>query len=89
MKFQFAKAPHSGKINLIINQASKSYEDLNVLRDVKLELVRGDRVAFVGKNGQGETTLVKMIMNEIDYSGKIEFGHQVKLGYYTQNQVDF
>ena len=89
MKFQFAKAPHSGKINLIINQASKSYEDLNVLRDVKLELVRGDRVAFVGKNGQGKTTLVKMIMNEIDYSGKIEFGHQVKLGYYAQNQVDF
>ena len=89
MKFQFAKAPHSGKINLIINQASKSYEDLNVLRDVKLELVRGDRVAFVGKNGQGKTTLVKMIMNEIDYTGKIEFGHQVKLGYYAQNQVDF
>ena len=89
MKFQFAKAPHSGKINLIINQASKSYEDLNVLRDIKLELVRGDRVAFVGKNGQGKTTLVKMIMNEIDYSGKIEFGHQVKLGYYAQNQVDF
>tara|TARA_B100000242_G_scaffold293506_1_gene271870 strand:- start:391 stop:2310 length:1920 start_codon:yes stop_codon:yes gene_type:complete len=89
MKFQFAKAPHSGKINLIINQASKSYDDLNVLRDVKLELVRGDRVAFVGKNGQGKTTLVKMIMNEIDYSGKIEFGHQVKLGYYAQNQVDF
>ena len=89
MKFQFAKAPHSGKINLIIKQASKSYEDLNVLSDVKLELVRGDRVAFVGKNGQGKTTLVKMIMNEIDYSGKIEFGHQVKLGYYAQNQVDF
>ena len=89
MKFQFAKAPRSGKINLIINQASKSYEDLNVLKDVKLELVRGDRVAFVGKNGQGKTTLVKMIMNEIDYSGKIEFGHQVKLGYYAQNQVDF
>ena len=89
MKFQFAKAPHSGKINLIIDQASKSYEDLNVLRDVKLELVRGDRVAFVGKNGQGKTTLVKMIMNEIDYTGKIEFGHQVKLGYYAQNQVDF
>ena len=57
MKFQFAKAPHSGKINLIIDQATKSYEDLNVLRDVKLELVRGDRVAFVGKNGQGKTTL--------------------------------
>ncbi len=89
MKFQFAKAPHSGKINLIIDQATKSYEDLNVLRDVKLELVRGDRVAFVGKNGQGKTTLVKMIMNEIDYTGKIELGHQVKLGYYAQNQVDF
>ncbi|MBR77830.1 MAG: glycosyl transferase family 2 [Flavobacteriales bacterium] len=89
MKFQFAKAPRSGKINLIINQASKSYEDLNVLKDVKLELVRGDRVAFVGKNGQGKTTLIKMIMNEIDFSGKIEFGHQVKLGYYAQNQVDF
>lgn len=89
MKFQFAKAPHSGKINLIIDQASKSYEDLDVLRDIKLELVRGDRVAFVGKNGQGKTTFVKMIMNEIDYTGKIEFGHQVKLGYYAQNQVDF
>lgn len=89
MKFQFAKAPHSGKINLIIDHASKSYEDLNVLKDIKLELIRGDRIAFVGKNGQGKTTLVKMIMNEIDFSGKIEFGHKVKLGYYAQNQVDF
>lgn len=89
MKFQFSKAPHSGKINLIIDHASKSYEDLNVLKDIKLELTRGDRIAFVGKNGQGKTTLVKMIMNEIDFSGKIEFGHKVKLGYYAQNQVDF
>ena len=89
MKFQFAKAPHSGKINLIVDNASKSYDDLNVLKDIKLELTRGDRIAFVGKNGQGKTTLVKMIMNEINFSGKIEFGHKVKLGYYAQNQVDF
>jgi len=89
MKFQFAKAPHSGKINLIVDNVSKSYDDLNVLKDIKLELTRGDRIAFVGKNGQGKTTLVKMIMNEINFSGKIEFGHKVKLGYYAQNQVDF
>ena len=54
-----------------------------------MEIVRGDKIAFIGKNGEGKSTLAKMIVNEIDYIGKIDLGHQVKIGYYAQNQADF
>ena len=54
-----------------------------------MEIVKGEKIAFVGKNGEGKTTLAKMIVNEIDFSGKITLGHQVKMGYYAQNQADF
>jgi len=60
-----------------------------VLDDVNLEVVRGDKIAFVGKNGEGKTTLAKMIVKEIDFTGEITLGHQVKMGYYAQNQVEF
>jgi len=89
MQFSFPPAPHSGKMNLIIKDASKEYSGLKVLDKINLEIVKGDKVAFVGKNGEGKSTLAKMIVDEITYDGKIQQGHQVKLGYYAQNQAEF
>ena len=89
MQFSFAPSPHSGKMSLIVKDASKSYGNLKVLDKISLELVRGDKIAFVGKNGEGKSTLAKMIVNEIDYVGSIELGHKVKMGYYAQNQAEF
>jgi ATP-binding cassette subfamily F protein 3 len=89
MQFRFSPAPHSGKISLKIDEASKSFDDLKVLDKVNLEIVKGDKIAFVGKNGEGKSTLAKMIVNELDFDGKIELGHQVKMGYYAQNQAEF
>jgi len=88
MQFRFSKAPHSGKLSLVVNDASKSYGDLKVLDKVNLEIVKGDKIAFVGKNGEGKTTLAKMIVNDIDFIGDITLGHQVKMGYYAQNQAE-
>ena len=89
IQFSFPPAPHSGKVTLRIKEASKKYNSLIVLEKVDLEIVRGDKIAFVGKNGEGKSTLAKMMVNEIDYNGKIDVGHQVKIGYYAQNQADF
>lgn len=89
MQFRFPPAPHSGKLSLTVEDASKSYDDLDVLTGVNLEIVKGEKIAFVGKNGEGKTTLAKMIVNDVDFSGKITLGHQVKMGYYAQNQADF
>lgn len=88
MYFKFPPAPHSGKVTLKVSKASKNYDDLQVLKDVSLMLERGDKIAFVGKNGEGKTTLSKMIVNVIDYDGEIEYGYQVKVGYYAQNQSE-
>jgi ATP-binding cassette subfamily F protein 3 len=89
MQFRFPPAPHSGKLSLVINEASKKYDDLKVLSNINLEIVKGDKLAFVGKNGEGKSTLAKMIVGAIEYSGSIELGHQIKMGYYAQNQADF
>ena len=76
-------------MSLIVRDASKNYSDLKVLDKINLEVVRGDKIAFVGKNGEGKSTLAKMIVNELKYEGKIELGHQVRMGYYAQNQAEF
>jgi ATP-binding cassette subfamily F protein 3 len=89
MQFRFPPAPHSGKLSLTIREASKSYDDLDVLDGINLEIIKGEKIAFVGKNGEGKSTLAKMIVGEIDFEGLIELGHQVKMGYYAQNQADF
>ena len=89
MQFRFPPAPHSGKMSLEVHNASKKYGDLKVLDNINLEIVRGDKIAFVGKNGEGKSTLAKMIVQELDYTGEITLGHQVKMGYYAQNQAEF
>ena len=88
MHFRFPPAPHSGKVTLKANDISKNYGELLVLDKVKLALERGEKIAFVGKNGEGKTTLAKIIVNELSADGQVELGHQVKLGYYAQNQSD-
>ena len=88
LRLKFPPAPHSGSYPIIMEGVGKSYGDHVVFSGVDLTLNRGDKVAFVGKNGEGKSTLVKCIMNEItDFTGKLQLGHQVKIGYFAQNQA--
>ena len=88
MHFKFPPAPHSGKVTLKVNNVAKSYDELEVLNGINLLLERGEKIAFVGKNGEGKTTLAKVIVDAISYEGDVEYGHQVKMGYYAQNQSE-
>jgi ATP-binding cassette subfamily F protein 3 len=87
LNLKFPPAPRSGSYPVIMEEVSKSYGDHLVFNDVTLTIERGEKVAFVGKNGEGKSTLVKCIMNEIDHGGKLELGHNVKIGYFAQNQA--
>ncbi|MCB0632563.1 MAG: ABC-F family ATP-binding cassette domain-containing protein [Saprospiraceae bacterium] len=89
MNLRFPPAPRSGQVVVNVKHLSKKYGDLLVLDKVDLKLDRGDRVAFVGQNGQGKTTLAKIIVDELQHtSGEKELGYNVSLGYYAQNQSD-
>lgn len=87
LNLKFPPAPHSGIIPVEIEHLTKAYGDYTVLDNIAMIINRGEKVAFVGKNGEGKSTLVKCIMNEIEYSGKLKLGHQVKIGYFAQNQA--
>lgn len=87
LNLKFPPAPRSGSYPIITENLEKKYGDHLVFSDVTFTIERGDKVAFVGKNGEGKSTLVKCIMNEIDYKGKLELGHNVKIGYFAQNQA--
>lgn len=87
MNLKFPPAPRSGIIPLEIEHFSKAYGNHLVLDNIRMIINRGEKVAFVGKNGEGKSTLVKCIMNEIEYSGKLKLGHNVKIGYFAQNQA--
>lgn len=87
LRLKFPPAPHSGVLPLDIEHLSKAYGDHVVLNNIDLQIKRGEKVAFVGKNGEGKSTLVKCIVNEIDYSGTLKLGHGVKIGYFAQNQA--
>ena len=89
VNFRFPPAPHSGKVSLSLKNIGKKYDDLIVLENVDLEIVKCEKIAFVGKNGEGKSTLAKIIVNEIDFSGCLVLGHQIKVGYYAQNQAEF
>ncbi len=87
LNLKFPPAPRSGSYPVIMEDVGKTYGDHTVFSDVSLTINRGEKVAFVGKNGEGKSTLVKCIMNEIDYDGKLKLGHNVKFGYFAQNQA--
>nr|WP_185153858.1 ATP-binding cassette domain-containing protein [Dysgonomonas sp. 520] len=87
LRLKFPPAPRSGSYPVIAEDLSKSYGDHLIFKDVTFTIERGDKVAFVGKNGEGKSTLVKCIMGETDFSGKLELGHNVKIGYFAQNQA--
>ena len=87
LRLKFPPAPHSGVLPVDIEHLTKAYGDHVVLNNIDLQIHRGEKVAFVGKNGEGKSTLVKCIMQEIEHSGTMKLGHGVKIGYFAQNQA--
>ena len=87
LNLKFPPAPRSGSYPVIMENVGKTYGEHTVFSDVTFTINRGEKLAFVGKNGEGKSTLVKCIMNEIDYKGKLKLGHNVKIGYFAQNQA--
>lgn len=87
LRLKFPPAPHSGVLPVDIEHLTKAYGDHVVLDNIDMQIHRGEKVAFVGKNGEGKSTLVKCIMQEIEHSGTMKLGHGVKIGYFAQNQA--
>lgn len=85
LSLRFPPAQRSGDHPLIIENLSKNYDSLNVFSNVEFTLKRGDKVAFVGKNGEGKSTLVKCILNEVEFQGNLKLGHNISIGYFPQN----
>ena len=88
MRFSFPPAPHSGKVSLMADQVSKKYGDKEIFTNVNLNIERGEKVAFVGKNGEGKSTFSRLINGEELTSGNLELGFQIQIGYYAQNQAE-
>ncbi|MEI6695744.1 MAG: ABC-F family ATP-binding cassette domain-containing protein [Bacteroidota bacterium] len=87
IRFKFPPAPHSGRVVVETVDLIKNYDEKLVLNDINFAINKGESIAFVGKNGEGKTTLSKIIVGELDYKGKMQLGHQVVIGYYAQNQA--
>lgn len=87
LNLKFPPAPRSGNYPVIVENVSKSYDDYLVFKDASLTIERGEKIAFVGRNGEGKSTLVKAIMGEIDFEGSIKLGHNSMIGYFAQNQA--
>ena len=87
LNLRFQPAPRSGDYPLITNDLRKDFGEHTVFHDVNITLKRGEKVAFVGKNGEGKTTLVRCIIGQLDYYGALKVGHNVKIGYFAQNQA--
>lgn len=87
LNIKFPPAPRSGKYPVIVDQLAKSYGDHTVFKDVSLTIAQGEKVAFVGKNGEGKSTLIKAIMGEIEHEGSMQLGHNSMIGYFAQNQA--
>lgn len=87
LKLRFPPSPRSGNFPVIMDSVGKSYDDNQIFSKASLTIDRGDKVAFVGRNGEGKSTLVKCIMKEIDHDGKLTLGHNVQIGYFAQNQA--
>ena len=87
LNLKFPPAPRSGDFPVICNGVEKSYGDHLIFKDVEFMIRRGEKVAFVGRNGEGKSTLVKCIMDQIPFNGELKIGHGVKIGYFAQNQA--
>ncbi len=87
LNLKFPPAPRSGAYPVLTQNLGKSYGDHNVFSEATITIERGDKVAFVGKNGEGKSTMVKAIMQEIAFDGELQLGHNVKIGYFAQNQA--
>ena len=87
LRLKFPPSPRSGNYPVIADGVGKSYGDHVVFKNASFTIERGDKVAFVGKNGEGKSTMVKCIMNEIEHDGKLQIGHNVMIGYFAQNQA--
>ncbi len=86
VNIRFPEAPRSGDVVVKVDEVSKTYGDHLVFADANFSVTRGEKVAFVGRNGEGKTTLSKIIIGEIDYKGHVKIGHNVSIGYFAQNQ---
>lgn len=87
LKLRFPPAQRSGDYPITVQDLSKSYGDHFVFKNANMSISRGEKVSFVGRNGEGKSTMIKAIMGEIDFQGKCSLGHNVKIGYFAQNQA--
>lgn len=87
LRLKFPPSPRSGQYPVVVEDLSKSYGDHVVFKNANMVIERGQKIAFVGKNGEGKSTMIKAIMKEIDFEGKLEIGHNVQIGYFAQNQA--
>ena len=88
LNMKFPPAPRSGRIVVEVKELTKKYDQLTVLEKVDLYIEQGEKIAFVGKNGEGKTTLARVIVDNLPYEGHLKIGHNVKVGYFAQNQAD-
>jgi ATP-binding cassette subfamily F protein 3 len=87
LRLKFPAAPRSGQYPVVVTDLSKAYGNHVVFKDANMVIERGEKLAFVGKNGEGKSTMIKAIMSEIDFEGKLELGHNIQVGYFAQNQA--
>jgi len=87
LKLKFPPSPRSGQYPVVVEGLSKTYGDHVVFNDANMVIERGQKVALVGKNGEGKSTMIKAIMGEIEFQGKLEVGHNAQIGYFAQNQA--
>jgi len=88
MRFYFPPAPHSGRVAVEAHNIAKSYGDNQVFNDVNFFIERGKKIALVGKNGEGKTTMSRIIIGELEHEGTLKLGHQIKIAYFAQNQAE-
>ncbi len=87
LRLKFPPAPRAGSYPVVVKEMTKKYGDHTVFKDASLVIERGEKVAFVGRNGEGKSTMIKAIMKEIEVEGSMELGHNVQIGYFAQNQA--
>jgi ATP-binding cassette subfamily F protein 3 len=88
MHFRFPPPAHSGKIVLTVEHAGKKYGAKQIFKDANFILTKGEKIALVGRNGEGKSTMIKMIAGQVDYDGLVQHGHSVKMGYFAQDQAE-